>query len=99
VITAADLETPEGTRVALASSVVHMEPLLLRRRDVAAALGVSESVVLAWERAQLLRPVRLPGLRSVRHARQDVEALAARIRAGSVQEGASDGAPTSSEAE
>ena len=56
--------------------VVTMAPLFLRRRDTAALFGVSESVVLIWERAGKLRPIRLPGLRAVRHLREDVEALA-----------------------
>ena len=56
--------------------VVTMLPLFLRRRDTAAAFGVSESVVLMWERTGELRPIRLPGLRAVRHRREDVEALA-----------------------
>lgn len=60
--------------------LVTMRPLFLRRRDVAAALAVSESQVLAWERAGLLHPVKLPAIRAVRFAREDVETLAASWR-------------------
>lgn len=60
-----------------ASAVVTMRPLFLRRRDVAAALAVSESQVVIWERAGLLRPVKLPGIRAIRFHREDVELLAA----------------------
>jgi len=61
-----------------------MAPLFLRRRDTAAALAISESVVLAYERAGLLPVTRLPGLRAVRHERAAVEALAAKIVRGEV---------------
>jgi len=47
-------------------------------------MSVSESVVLQWERAGWLQVVKLPGLRAVRHAREDVEALARKIRTGEV---------------
>ena len=63
-------------------ATVTMPPLYLRRRDTAAAFGVSESVVLQWERAGLLTPIKLPGLRAIRHRRQDVEVLADRIGRG-----------------
>ena len=62
--------------------VVVMPPLYLRRRDTAACFGVSESVVMQWERTGLLRPIKLPGIRAQRHARGEVEALAARIQRG-----------------
>ena len=68
------------------SAVVVMPPVLLRRRDAAAALAVSESQVMVWERTGLLRPVKLPGLRAVRLFREDVERLAASWRAGVSQE-------------
>ncbi len=61
-----------------------MPPLFLRRRDTADVCAVSETVVLQWERAGLLRPIKLPGLRAVRHARADVEELARKIGAGEV---------------
>lgn len=64
------------------SDVVTMRPLFLRRRDVAAALAVSESQVVIWERAGLLQPVKLPGIRAIRFHREDVELLAASWRAG-----------------
>lgn len=65
-------------------SVVTMRPVLLRRRDAAAALAVSESQVLAFERAGLLKPIKIPGIRAVRLAAADVEALAERWRRGLV---------------
>ena len=64
------------------SAVVVMPPLLLRRRDVAAALAVSESQVVIWERDGLLHPVKLPGIRAIRFYREDVDALAASWRGG-----------------
>jgi hypothetical protein len=73
-------------------SVVTMAPLFLRRRDVAKLYGVSESLVLIMERRGWLTPVRLPEVRAVRYAREDVEALAAKIRAGEMGEIAVDGA-------
>lgn len=62
---------------------VTMRPLLLRRRDAAAALAVSESQVRIFERAGLLTPIKIPGVRAVRLAAADVEALASRWRRGS----------------
>lgn len=67
-----------------ASTVVTMAPLFLRRRDAAKVLAVSESQVLVWERAHLLTPVRLPGLRAVRLAVDDVRTLAEQIRRGDI---------------
>ncbi len=63
-------------------SPVMLAPLFLRRRDTADAMAVSESVVLKWERAGWLTAVKLPGLRALRHRREDVEELARRIGAG-----------------
>jgi predicted site-specific integrase-resolvase len=48
------------------------EILLLRRREVAAMLAVSQAQVFKWERAGLLKSVRLPGLRAVRYEKQVV---------------------------
>ena len=59
--------------------VISMLPLFLRTRDAAAALAVSESQLAKWTRAGLLKSIPLPGCRAVRYAREDVEALAARI--------------------
>ena len=63
-----------------------MKHLLVRRRDAAEALGVSESQVLKWERAGLIVPVRLADaedpaarIRGIRYRASDVEALAARL--------------------
>lgn len=52
---------------------------LFRRRDSATVLGVSESQVIKYERAGWLPVVRLPGLRAVRHASEDVYALRERF--------------------
>lgn len=60
--------------------------LLDRRRDAARKLAVSESQILKWEREGLLRPIRVPGIRAVRYAARDVEALAERWIADSKQE-------------
>lgn len=54
-------------------------PRLLRRRDVARTLGVSERQVLRWQAAGLLRPIRVLDLRAVRYLPDDVDALADRI--------------------
>lgn len=59
-----------------------IEPFLLRPRDVAGALACSESLVNVFVRRGWLTPVRLPGIRSVRFAREDVAALAEKIRRG-----------------
>ena len=64
------------------NSVPTMPPYFLRRRDTASALGISESLVLIYERRGLLTVVKMPGVRAVRHAREDVEQLARKIRAG-----------------
>lgn len=61
-----------------------MEPLFLRRRDTADACAVSESVVLQWERRGLLKAIKLPGLRAVRHSREQVEDLARKITQGEI---------------
>jgi hypothetical protein len=57
-----------------------MRPFFLRRSDTAAAFGVSETVVLQWERAGWLTPIRLPGLRAVRHSYNEVVTLARKFR-------------------
>lgn len=57
-------------------------PHFLDRPSTGAAFAVSEGVVLQWERAGWLKPIKLPGLRAVRYAREDVDALARKIRAG-----------------
>ena len=53
----------------------HPQPLLLRLREVAILLGVSERQVWTLIRAQQLPVVRPPGIRAIRVAREDVEAL------------------------
>jgi excisionase family DNA binding protein len=53
-------------------------PLLLRVRDAAKLLAVSERQVWVLLRNGELRPIRPPGIRALRIARADVEALVAR---------------------
>ena len=62
--------------------------LLDRRRDAARRLGVSETQVLKFESKGLLKRVKLPGLRAVRYATRDVEALAEQWIRDSRQESA-----------
>ena len=54
-----------------------VQPLLYRRRDAAQALGCCESQVDKFRRQGRLKSVQIPGTRSVRFRREDVEALAA----------------------
>lgn len=58
------------------------DPVLFRRREAAAILGFSESQVFKWERAGILRPVRVPGVRSVRYRATDIRSLANNIADG-----------------
>ncbi len=55
-----------------------VEPMLLRIRDAAAMLSVSERTVWQLLRAGELRAIRLPRMRAVRIARHDVENLVER---------------------
>lgn len=66
--------------MARASDTPHVQPLLLRAREVATTLGVSQSQVGIWTRAGILKAVKIPGIRAVRFAREDVEALAHKWR-------------------
>ncbi|MCA1562182.1 MAG: helix-turn-helix domain-containing protein [Acidobacteria bacterium] len=56
---------------------VTVTPLLYRCSEAAIALGVSQSQIEIWRREGLLHAVRLPGIRAIRFARWEVEALAA----------------------
>lgn len=56
------------------------QPLLLRLREVAILLGVSERQVWTLIRTHQLPVVRPPGIRAIRVAREDVEALVASWR-------------------
>ena len=56
------------------------QALLLRFREVAILLGVSERQVWTLVRAGQLPVVRPPGIRAIRVAREDVEALVASWR-------------------
>jgi hypothetical protein len=58
------------------------DAILLRRHDAAAILAVSESQLLKWERAGVITPVRIPGLRAVRYRAVDVRSLATNITIG-----------------
>ena len=61
-------------------------PLLLRVREVAALLAVSEREVRAMLQAGELTRVKVPGRRLTRVAREDVERLVQRWRAKSNDE-------------
>jgi excisionase family DNA binding protein len=52
-----------------------LKPILLRVRDAAALMGISERLVWLLIRTKQLPVVRPPGMRVVRIARADVEAL------------------------
>jgi predicted DNA-binding transcriptional regulator AlpA len=53
---------------------------LLRRRDVATMLGISESMVFNLERRGMLQPLRLDAIgRTVRYDAESVNALADRL--------------------
>jgi excisionase family DNA binding protein len=52
-------------------------PVLLRTREAAHVLSVSESQIIKFERQGLLRAVHIPGIRAVRFVREEVERLAA----------------------
>lgn len=52
-----------------------LKPILLRVRDAAALMGISERLVWLLVRTKQLPVVRPPGMRVVRIARADVEAL------------------------
>ena len=53
--------------------ITAVEPMLLRIRDAAAMLSVSERTVWQLLRAAELRAIRLPRMRAVRIARHDVK--------------------------
>ena len=53
-------------------------PVLLRESEVASLLGISISQVGVFRRGGHLHQVRVPGVRMVRYARAEVEALAQR---------------------
>lgn len=59
---------------------------LNRRRDTADALGVSESQVRKWEKQGLLSPVRIPGIRAVRHRADEVARLGEALINGQLPE-------------
>lgn len=58
------------------------QPLLLRIREAATLMAVSERQVWVMIRAKCLSPIRPPGMRAVRIARADVEALVSSWRRG-----------------
>ncbi|HEX5473277.1 MAG TPA: hypothetical protein VFX12_01345 [Vicinamibacterales bacterium] len=53
-----------------------VDPVLGRTRDAGQVLGVSDSQVAKFERAGLLTPIRIPGLRAKRYDMAEVRALA-----------------------
>ena len=62
-----------------------LRPLLLRLREVAMLLGVSERQVWTLVRTKQLPVVRPPGMRTIRVAYEDVEALVAAWRRESLE--------------
>ena len=66
--------------------------LLLRRRDVARDLGISESLLMRWQREGFIKPVRVPGTRAVRYTITEVLSVAARIQNGSLKRDPSEAA-------
>jgi hypothetical protein len=59
-----------------------MMKILMRRRDAADALAVSESQVLKWQAAGFLHPINLKdagGIRAIRYDAAEVEALGKRF--------------------
>lgn len=54
---------------------MHDTPLL-RRREAALQLAISESQVLALERHGVLHAIRIPGMRAVRYDAREVHRLA-----------------------
>jgi excisionase family DNA binding protein len=57
-------------------TAVAIAPTLLRPREAAAVLAVSVRQIETWARAGRLTPVKIPGIRATRFARQEVEELA-----------------------
>jgi excisionase family DNA binding protein len=57
---------------------VHIVPVLLRIRDAAAMLSVSERTVWQLVRSGELRAIHPPGLRAIRISRANVESLVER---------------------
>jgi len=55
-----------------------VQPLLLRAREAAILLGVSESQIGIWTRQGKLHPIRIPDIRATRYPREEVEELARR---------------------
>lgn len=56
--------------------------ILMRRREAADALAVSESQLLKWETAGLLHPIDLKtpgGIRAIRYDAREIEALGQRF--------------------
>ena len=72
------VERPVRQRPAPARVGVALIPLLLRVREAAILLGVSERQVWSLIRGGQLRAIRPPGIRAIRVTREDVEALVAR---------------------
>jgi len=64
--------------------------MLLRRRESAVILGVSESQIFKWERAGILPAIVIPGIRAVRNRASDVRSLADNIAAGRLCVGEND---------
>jgi hypothetical protein len=63
-------------------SMEHTALQLMRRRDAAHLLAVSESQLIKWERQGVIVVITIPGLRAKRYRAADVRSLAANIAAG-----------------
>ena len=60
-------------------SIAHPTERLLRRRDAADVLAVSQTAqILKFERAGLLHAVPVPGIRAIRYSADEVHGLARR---------------------
>jgi len=52
------------------------QPIIMKRKEVAEALGVSTRAIHKWAKQGILRPVRLPGRKnSLGYRRDDIERL------------------------
>lgn len=55
---------------------------LTRRKGASEIIPVSDAQWIKWERAGLITPIRIEGLRAVFYSVDEVQALAAKIRRG-----------------
>ena len=67
------IKNPHRRSRAASARTQPIQPELLRARDVAAYLGFGLTQIEMWRRDGTLRAIPIPGLRSVRYAREEVE--------------------------